>query len=573
MQHTNKRAGLASHWFFGPALKQRTLYTQIIVASICINTFALVSAFFVMTVYDRVIPNEAMESLLVLTIGVLVVIVFDFAMKMLRGLFIDRAGLAIDDEVAQTIFRHVCRNEKLIATQPAGAVASTIKEFDLLKDFLASATLVAFVDMPFILLFLAVLYGIGGWIAAVPGLIVLVVIVVGLLIQPIVRRLSQNSQIDGQAKQSVLVEVLHGLETLKTLRGVNLFESRWMQSVKHQGETLAKSRFWSQITGNMAQTGQQLSQVGIVVYGVYLIASADLTMGALIACVILSGRTLSPLGQISGLLGRYHQATAAYRSLSTLLGDQSSEVERLDYVRHDRLDGRLSLSHVDFAYPGAKSPVIQGLSLEIEPQSRVAIVGKIGSGKSTILKLLAGLVVPSQGVAQVDSIDLLHLHPDDIRTHFGLVHQQSMLFSGTLKENLLLGNPEATDDALIEVAKRTGVDRIASGLPNGYDTFLVERGQQLSGGQRQAISIARMMLGEPRVVLMDEPTSAMDHQSESTLLQELNTWLNDRTVVIVTHRGSLMNLVERVIAVDSGRVVADGPPDELFKKPTNGVQG
>lgn len=572
MQQVNKRAGLASHWFFGPALKQRTLYTQIIVASVCINTFALVSAFFVMTVYDRVIPNEAMESLLVLTVGVLVVIAFDFAMKMLRGQFIDRAGLAIDDEVADTIFQHVCRNEKLIATQPAGAVASTIKEFDLLKDFLASATLVAFVDLPFIFLFLAVLYGIGGWIAAVPGVIVLTVIVVGLLIQPIIRRLSQNSQLDGQHKQSVLVEVLHGLETLKTLRGVNLFEQRWMKSVKHQGETLAKSRFWSQITGNLAQTGQQLSQVGIVVYGVYLIASADLTMGALIACVILSGRTLSPLGQISGLLGRYHQATAAYRSLSTLLGNQSAETERLEYVRHDSTQGRLSLSHIEFSYPGAKAPIIQGLTLDIEANSHVAIVGKIGSGKSTILKLLAGLVVPSQGVSQVDSIDLTHLHPDDIRKHFGVVHQQSMLFSGSLKENLLLGNPEASDEQLVDIAQLTGVDRIATSLPNGYDTYLVERGQQLSGGQRQAISIARMMLGDPKVVFMDEPTSAMDHQSEAELLSQLKPWLSGRTLVVVTHRGTLMNLVSRVVAIDAGRIVADGLPEDLFKKSPQGAQ-
>ena len=560
-----KRTGMDRHWFFGPALKQKTLYTQIIIASVCINCFALVSAFFVMTVYDRVIPNEAMESLLVLTIGVLIVIAFDFAMKMLRGLFIDRAGLAIDDEVAKTIFEHVCRNEKLIATQPAGAVASTIKEFDLLKDFLASATLVAFVDLPFIVLFLLVLYGIGGWIAAVPGLIVLAVIVVGLLVQPMIRRLSQNSQIDGQNKQSVLVEVLHGLETLKTLPGVSLFESRWMKSVKHQGETLAQSRFWSQITGNFAQTGQQLSQVGIVVYGVYLIASANLTMGSLIACVILSGRTLSPLGQISGLLGRYHQATAAYRSLSALLGDQSAETERMHYLRHERIDGRLLMAHVDFTYPGAKAPTLSQFDLQIEPGQRVAMVGKIGSGKSTLLKLLSGLVTPIQGLVQVDSVDLSHLHPDDIRMHFGFVHQQSTLFSGTLKENLLLGAPDAGDEDILRVCQMTGVDRIAASLPNGYETYLVERGQQLSGGQRQAISIARMMLGDPKIVLMDEPTSAMDHQSEQELLTQLKPWLVGRTLVVVTHRGTLMQLVDRVIAIDSGRIVADGPPEELLK--------
>jgi len=565
MRTLQRKTGIEDHWFFGPALKQKTLYTQIIVASVCINLFALASAFFVMTVYDRVIPNEAMESLLVLTVGVLVVIAFDFVMKMLRGLFIDKAGLAIDDEVAETIFRHVCRNEKLIATQPAGAVAATIKEFDLLKDFLASATLVALVDLPFVLLFLFVLYGLGGWIAAVPGFIVLAVIGVGLLIQPMIRRLSQNSQIDGQNKQSVLVEVLHGLETLKSLRGINLFEDRWMRSVKHQGEALAKSRFWSQITGNFAQTGQQLSQVGIVVYGVYLITSAELTMGSLIACVILSGRTLSPLGQISGLLGRYHQATASYRSLSELLGETSNEATRLNFLRHESVQGRVELANIEFGYPKAKAATLQGFSLVIEPGQHVAIVGKIGSGKSTILKIIAGLIQPQKGLVQIDSVDLSHLHPDDIREHLGVVHQQSILFSGTVKENLLLGAPDATDQDILKICEMTGVDKIAAGLPNGYDTVLVERGQQLSGGQRQAISIARMMLGDPRIVLMDEPTSAMDHQSEQELLEALKFWLKGRTAILVTHRGTIMSLVNRVLAVESGRIVADGPPDQLFK--------
>ena len=561
---------LDQHWFFGPVIRQKSLYIQIIIAAVCINLFALVSAFFVMTVYDRVIPNEAMESLIVLTVGVLAVIGFDFIMKMLRSLFIDRAGLAIDQEVADTIFGHICRNEKLIAGQPAGAIASTVKEFDLLKDFLASATLVAFVDLPFVFLFLVVLYALGGWIAAVPGFIVLLVIAVGLGLQPIIKRLSTKSQIDGQNKQSVLVEVLHGLETLKTLIGINVFQERWMNSVKNQGLAMAQSRFWTQITGNLAQTGQQLSQVGIVVYGVFLIVSADLTMGSLIACVILSGRTLSPLGQISGLLGRYHQATAAYRSLSELLANVSVETHRNRYLRHDSVDGRLEIANVSFTYPRAKSPVLDQFNLVIEPQSRVALVGKIGSGKTTVLKLIAGLIEPSGGLVQVDNVDLNHLHPDDIRKHVGMVHQQSMLFSGTLRENLLLGNPEASDEQILDLCQLTGVDKIAATLPNGYETFLIERGQQLSGGQRQAICIARMMLGNPSIVLMDEPTSAMDHQSEQALLSNLKDWLADRTVVIVTHRGSVMQIVNRVIAMDSGRIMADGPPEDLFKQHERG---
>lgn len=552
------------HWFFGPALKNKKSYSQVMLASVFINVFALVSAFFVMIVYDRIIPNNATESLIALTIGILVVVAFDLGMKILRGVFTDKAGGAIDESVAQDLFHRLSRNENLI-NRPAGAMASVVKEFDVLKDFLGSATFVAFVDFPFIILFLFVLYSIGGPIAAVPGIIVVTVIIAGLLIQPIIRKLSFNASQDGQSKQGVLVEMLSGLETLKTLSGINLLYDRWMASVQKQNKMSIKSKFWSQLTSNFSQTGQQLSQVGIVFYGVYLIADGELTMGALIACVILSGRTLAPLGQITNLIGRFNQALSAYVNFGELMEEPVKEIEREKQLRKDSVEGSISLTNVSLTYPDQPNATLNQMDMLIRPNEKLALVGKIGSGKTSILRLVAGLYDPTQGSVKIDDSDIKHLHPDDLRKHVGVVMQQPLLFSGTLKENLLFGNPDATDEQIIKASKIANVDKIAANLPNGYDTVLSAGGQELSGGQRQAICIARAFINDPKIIIMDEPSSAMDQASEQELLADLKVAVKDKTFILITHRGTLLDIVDRVAIIDSGRIVKDGPKNEVLQ--------
>jgi len=555
------------HWFWGPVLKNKKLYIQVMAASVFINVFALFSAFYIMVVYDRVIPNNAIESLIALTVGILVIVMFDFLMKVLRGLYTDKASAMVDIEVSDNLFDRISRNEQLI-NQPAGAISAVVKEFDSLKDFIASASFVAFVDLPFIVLFLFVLYGIGGPVAAVPAVIVIVVIIAGLLIQPVIRKLSFNAAQDGQSKQSVIVEVLSGMETLKTLPGINLLRDRWVDSVDRQGITSAKSKFWSQLTANFSQSGQQLSQVGIVVYGVFLIADGTLTMGSLIACVILSGRTLAPLGQVSNLLGRFNQAVTAYDNFGQLMQQPVKELGRAHQVRVDKVEGAITITNASLTYPEQKEAVIKQLNLKLYAGEKIAIVGKIGSGKTSILRLVAGLYDASEGSIKIDNHDISHMHPDDVRKHIGVVMQTPMLFSGTLKENLLMGNPDATDEQMIAAAKIANVDEIASNLPDGYETALSEGGKGLSGGQRQAICIARAFVGDPQIVIMDEPSSAMDSGSEQQLLKDLQVRLKDKTLILITHRGTLLSLVDRVVVFDSGRIVADGPKDKVLQAAT-----
>ena len=571
MSDKNYKQLYKDHWFWGPVLKNKKLYIQVMAASAFINVFALFSAFYIMVVYDRVIPNNAIESLIALTVGILVIIVFDFIMKVLRGLYTDKASAMVDIEVSDNLFDRISRNEQLI-NQPAGAISAVVKEFDSLKDFIASASFVAFVDLPFIILFLFVLYGIGGPVAAVPAVIVIVVIIAGLLIQPVIRKLSFNAAQDGQSKQSVIVEVLSGMETLKTLKGINLLRDRWVDSVDRQGITSAKSKFWSQLTANFSQSGQQFSQVGIVVYGVFLIADGTLTMGSLIACVILSGRTLAPLGQVSNLLGRFNQAVTAYDNFGQLMQQPVKELGRTHQVRVDSVQGGIRLTNASLTYPEQKEAVIKQLNLTVSPGEKIAIVGKIGSGKTSLLRLIAGLYDASEGSVKIDNHDISHMHPDDIRQHIGVVMQMPMLFSGTLKENLLMGNPDATDDQMIAAAKIANVDEIASNLPDGYATLLTEGGKGLSGGQRQAICIARAFVGDPKIIIMDEPSSAMDSGSEQQLLAILQDKLKDKTLILITHRGTLLSLVSRVVVFDSGRILADGPKEKVLQAASQQAQ-
>ena len=362
------------------------------------------------------------------------------------------------------------------------------------------------------------------------------------------------------------------METLKTLKGIGILRDRWVDSVDRQGITSAKSKFWSQLTSNFSQSGQQLSQVGIVVYGVFLIADGTLTMGSLIACVILSGRTLAPLGQVSNLLGRFNQAVTAYDNFGQLMQQPVKELSRSHQVRVDEVKGSVTITNASLTYPDQKQAVIKQLNLKVAAGEKIAVVGKIGSGKTSLLRLIAGLYDPTEGSVKIDNSDVTHMHPDDLRKHVGVVMQTPMLFSGTLKENLLMGNPDASDDDLIAAAKIANVDEIASNLPDGYETVLAEGGKQLSGGQRQAICIARAFVGDPKIIIMDEPSSAMDSGSEQQLLNDLKERLIDKTLILITHRGTLLSLVSRVVVFDSGRILADGPKEKVLQAASQQAQ-
>ena len=557
---------MKNNWFLVYVSSQKKFYLQAILASIFINIFALITSIYIMVVYDRIIPNNAISSLISILAGVLFVIFMDFSMKMLRGYFLDMAGKQIDSSSSNDIFQKIIGYDLSKAPKFSGELVSVVREFETFREFFNSVTLTSLVDFPFIIVFLTVIYGIGGNIAFVPGVIVPIVIIFGLLIQPALKQISEDSQKDGQAKQTVLGEMINGLETVKTVSGGSVLKDRWMGAVNAQSKTSIKSRIFTQLALNFAGIGQQLSQLGIIGFGVLAVSSGDLSMGGLIACTILSGRTLAPLGQIGGLMGRLNSAKAAYHSVTKFMLEASREETAKEYFPRENITGSIEFSHVTFSYSNDTQIILNDINVKINAGEKVAVIGKIGSGKTTILKLIMGLYQPNNGSVLIDGANIQQIRPEDIRRQFGVVMQNTYLFSGSIRENIAFGLDTVSPREIDEAANIAGVSDFTKKMNNGLDYQLSEGGKDLSGGQRQAIALARAIVRKPSIILLDEPTSAMDLTSERQIIQNLKSYFNKQTLIVVTHRMSLLQLVDRVIAVDDGKVTVDGTRDSILSK-------
>jgi ATP-binding cassette subfamily C protein LapB len=554
------------HWFFGAFKSSRWLYAQVIVASVISNFLALTTSIFTMTVYDRIIPNSAVDSLIALSIGVVIALSFDFIIRTIRGRFIDKASKAADIEVSNTLFDRVLSLTPAEQSQKTGAMASIIKEFETLREFFTSSTLVILVDLPFAFFFIYVISLIAGPMALVPLVAVPIVVVVGLLIQPFIARLTKATQQTGMNKQSVLVETLSGLETVNATGSGQLMKSRYIEALIGQSQSGGKSRNISQFLVNFSASVQQYAQVGAIFYGVFLIRDGLITQGALIAAVILGGRTLAPLAQLANALTRVNGAMTAYKSLNALLKNFNNAGLNDNYVSRSKLTGSIEFKNVSFSFPGAVEPTIKDLSIKITPGQKVAVVGKMGSGKSTLIKLISGLYEPTEGAVLIDGIDVRQLDKTDLQHNVGVMLQDSWLFSGTVKENIQLGLLEYDDDHILSVAKISGVDDFVASNPKGYDFEIKERGVGLSGGQKQSINLARALLHDPKLLLLDEPTSSMDQGTEKKIVNNLHEYGKEKTMVIITHRNPILTMVDRVLVVENGKVVADNTPDQLGLK-------
>ena len=551
-------------WFWGSLVQGKWLYAQVLVAAAMTNFLGLSTSLFIMVVYDRVVPNEAIESLIALTIGVLIALGFDFIIKTLRAQFVDKAGKRADARMSRLIFDKILSMKLDNRRQKSGAMASIVREFDTLREFFTSATLVAIVDLPFIFFFIWVISLIAGPLALIPLIAVPLVILAGLGIQPFLARITQGSMQSNMSKQSVLVETLNGLETVQATGSGRLMRQRFEEAADAQSELGLKSRMLSQFAINSAASVQQLAQIATIFYGVFLIQDGTITMGAMIAAVILGGRTLAPLSQLAQAMSRANGAREAYRSLSSVMSSEDGmKDEARPRLSRPHLAGMIELKGVSYSFPGANSPIIRNLSLKIPAGQKVAVVGRMGSGKSTLSRLISGLIEPSEGAILIDGVDLRQIDPSDVRRNIGVMLQETWLFSGTVKENLQMGFYEYDDAHILNIAKVSGVDDFVASHPQGYDMELKERGEGLSGGQRQSINLARALLHDPTLLILDEPTSSMDTATEKAVIERLKTWAGQRTLLMVTHRNTLLELADRVLVIDQGQVVADTTPDKL----------
>ncbi len=549
-------------WLRTPLWANRGLFGQVAIAAALINLFALATSLFSMAVYNKVVPSNATDSLVALVIGMGFVLAFDFALRSLRGYFVDVAGQNIDRALGAAIFDRLLAMKLSDRQGSNGAFAGVLREFETLRDFFASATVSALVDVPFILLFLAVIALVAPPLALVPLIAIPIVIGVAWSSQPILSRLAQASLGEGLNKQGVIVETIAGLETIKSSNAGPFLALRWRAAVMHQAALSLRQRLVSALAVNTAATMQNLVYVGTLALGVPLVGSHQVSMGALVAASMLSGRCVAPLGQIASLMTRISHTQSAYRALDRVM---AGDGEPAPSLRRPQLAGRIRFRNVSFRYPGATTRTLDNISFDIQPGERVAIIGRVGSGKSTLTRLMLGLYQPEDGAVFIDDADVRQVHPDDLRANIGSVLQDVVLLSGSIRDNIALGDPLIDDAEVLRAARLSGAHDFIGQLPNGYDLKLADRGEGLSGGQRQAIALARALAGNKSMLLFDEPTSAMDMQTEDALIARLDAQTQGRTLVMITHRQSLLRLATRVIIIDGGRVVAEGPRDAVLQ--------
>ncbi len=565
----------ARHWLWGTLRRFVPYYRSALFAAFLSNVLMLVTGLATSVIYDKVIPHQAYVTLWAVATACGIAIVFDLIARQLRAYLIDMAGRKVDLILGSTLFRQTLSLRMEHRPDSAGAYAHHLAQVELVREFFASATLAALSDLPFIVIFIAMAFAIGGPLGWVPALAVPVLLLIAVLIQGALRRAMSRHMRETADLHGVLVEAVDGLEDLKAAGAQGRFVRRYEEATVAAAEAMLRSRSISSWTMNLSAVSQQVVTVLVLVWGVWLIDAKVITAGALMAAMMFSVRAVAPLMSVVQLATRYQGARAAMRALDRVMNQPVDREEGRVYVPRREITGRIGLRDVGFAYPtpgfADREPgprVLKGVTLQFQPGERVAVLGRIGSGKSTVLRLLAGLYQPIEGHVEVDGMDLRQIDPADYRARVGFVGQDPRLFNGTLRDNVLLDRPAADPGRLADVARLTGLDRLIALHPQGWELPVGEAGALLSGGQRQLVALARCLVTRPQILLMDEPTSSMDAQSEVAFLRQLKEAVgganSTSTLVMVTHRPAVLELVTRVVVVDAGRVVMDGPKAQVL---------
>jgi len=553
------------HWFWDTLKLSLPIYKDVLIASLLVNLFVLASPLFTMSVYDRVIPNNAKETLMVFALGVIIVYIIDGMLKFLRARLLEVAARKSDVVMSSLIFEKVLDLKLEMHPKSVGSFASNIKDFDAIRSFLTNSTMVVLIDLPFAVIFLWVIYYIGGIIVYIPMVMMMLILIYAMIIRKPLERSIDSTNEASARKNGILIESLNSIETIKTQGMSGEMQWRWEDSVGEIAQKSLYSRLLSSSVPIVTGFLVQLTTVFIVIVGVYLIGELELTMGGLIGIVILSGRTVAPMGQMATLLTNYSDAKSAYDVIDGITKQPMERLSDQHFLERDSFKGKIEFKDVSFTYPNTELPALNNVSFIIEAGESVGIIGRIGSGKSTIEKLILKLYEPTEGSILIDNIDISQLDPARLRKYIGYVSQDIVLFRGTIKDNILHRMPSASDEVLIEASTLSGVDSFVRRHPLGYNMPIGERGEGVSGGQRQSIAIARALISDAPLMLLDEPTSGLDQQSELEFMKSFNTIFKEKSILLITQKLSLLGYVNRVIVMSEGSVYLDGSRDKVIK--------
>lgn len=554
------------HWFWGTLNRSKKIYIDVLLASLVINLFVLASPLFTMNVYDRVVPNNAVETLWVLAIGVAAVYIIDLFMKFIRSYFLEMAGKKSDIIMSSLLFERVLDMQLSNRPKSVGSFAQNLKEFDTVRGFFSSVSIAAIVDLPFAVIFLLTVYFIASYIVWVPIVIMIIIFLYAVFLKdPLQKSIAQTYEA-AAIKNGILIESLNALETIKTLGASGRAQWSWEEATGEIANRSIKSKILTSSINTVTAFLIQLNTVAVVVLGVYMIKETNLTMGGLIAAVILSSRAISPMGQCAALISNFEQTKAAYESLNKIMQLPVERPEGKKFVRRNKFEGKIQFKNVFFSYPESSTNSIDGVSFVINPGEKVGIIGRNGSGKTTIEKLILGLYKPTEGSVLIDGIDINQIDPADLRKNIGYVPQDILLFKGSVRENIVYRAPWVDDMQIIKAAKISGVDDFVNIHPMGFDMPVGERGDGISGGQRQSIAVARAFLLDSNIILLDEPTNSLDSTAEAKLTRNIKDTTKDNTLILITHKMGLLELVDRLIVIDNGKVILDGDKQTVLDK-------
>ncbi|WP_447918953.1 type I secretion system permease/ATPase [Achromobacter aegrifaciens] len=561
------------HWFWAAIMENRRLYRDALIAALLINIFAMAMPLFTMNVYDRVVPNNAVETLWVLAIGITLVVIFNMILSTARSHVVDSASKRVDVRLSAQIMERVLDLRLEGRPVSVGSFAANLRSFESIRDFIASATITTLVDLPFILLFLVALAWISPWMILPPLVAIVLILLVSLAAQARMESLTMASFQASSQRNATLVEALTGLESVKTLNAQGSIQRNWERATEYIALTGGKLKLISSSTVGFVQAIQQLVSISVVIIGVYQAQESAISMGGIIAASMIAGRCLAPLGQVAGLLMQYQNARTSLGSIDNYMKLPVERPAEAEFLHRPVFHGGIEFRDVTFSYPGSKQPVLKKVSFKLQPGEKVGIIGRIGSGKTTLEKLALALYQPTEGAVLLDGIDVRQIDPADVRRAIGHVPQDPLLFYGSLKHNLSMGAPYADDASILAAANMAGVTDFANQHPDGFDMVIGERGESLSGGQRQSVAVARALINDPPILLLDEPSSNMDHQSEAQLRKRLGEASASKTILLVTHRTALLELIDRLIVIDNGHIVADGPKEQVVEALRQGRVG